>query len=146
MVAHGLRAKITWSATGIFSAFSLTYDPNIEPAIILYIMSIEIFQELLEANESGSPRVVATVSETTGSTPRSAGATMLIRPDGSMVGTIGGGCGEAEVWQGAMDTMQDGKPRTIVVDLTEPTEGDDKICGGVMHVFVEQVFSNPSET
>jgi len=71
---------------------------------------------------------------------------MLIRPDGSIVGTIGGGCGEAEVWQGAMDTMQDGKPRTIVVDLTEPTEGDDKICGGVMHVFVEQVSSNPSET
>jgi len=109
-------------------------------------MTIEIFQELLEANESGSPRVVATISETTGSTPRSAGATMLIRPDGSIVGTIGGGCGEAEVWQGAMDTMQDGKPRTIVVDLTEPTEGDDKICGGVMHVFVEQVSSNPSET
>ena len=109
-------------------------------------MSIEIFQELLEANKSGSPRVVATVSVTTGSTPRSAGATMLIRPDGSMVGTIGGGCGEAEVWQGAMDTMQDGKPRTIVVDLTEPTEGDDKICGGVMHVFVDQDFSNPSET
>ena len=146
MVAHGLRAKITWSATEIFSVFSLTYDPNIEPAIILYIMTIEIFQELLEANESGSPRVVATISETTGSTPRSAGATMLIRPDGSIVGTIGGGCGEAEVWQGAMDTMQDGKPRTIVVDLTEPTEGDDKICGGVMHVFVEQVSSNPSET
>ena len=69
----------------------------------------------------GGGRDVATVSETTGSTPRSAGATMLIRPDGSMVGTIGGGCGEAEVWQGAMDTMQDGKPRTIVVDLTEPT-------------------------
>ncbi|GEM_PF-698498 len=130
---------------GISSAFCLTYDPNIKPAIILYTMSIEIFQELLEANESGSPRVVATVAETTGSTPRSAGATMLIRPDGSMVGTIGGGCGEAEVWQGAMDTMQDGKPRTIVVDLTEPTEGDDKICGGVMHVFVEQAFSNPSE-
>jgi hypothetical protein len=38
-----------------------------------------------------------------------------------------------------METMADGQPRTVVVDLTEPVEGDDKICGGVMHVFVERI-------
>ena len=54
-------------------------------------------------------------------------------------GTIGGGCGEAEVWQEAMETMADGQPRVVVVDLTEDVEGDDKICGGVMDVFVERI-------
>jgi len=64
---------------------------------------------------------------------------MLLRPDGSFTGTIGGGCGEGEVWQSAMETMLDGESRTVVVDLTESTEGEDKICGGVMNVFVERI-------
>jgi xanthine dehydrogenase accessory factor len=102
-------------------------------------MSIEIFREIRRARDTGEPRVLATVARTRGSTPRKAGATMLLRPDGTFVGTIGGGCGESEVWQDAMDTMADGKPRLTVVDLTEPVDGDDKICGGVMEVFVERV-------
>ena len=102
-------------------------------------MSIEIFKELIRSQTSGEARVLATVSETAGSTPRSTGAVMLLRPDGTFAGTIGGGCGEAEVWQSAMETMLDGEARTVVVDLTEPSEGDDKICGGVMNVFVERI-------
>ena len=66
---------------------------------------------------------------------------LLLRPDGTFAGTIGGGCGEAEVWQEAMETMSDGKPRIVTVDLTEPVDGDDKICGGVMEVFIERVVS-----
>ncbi len=102
-------------------------------------MSLELYREILQAEKSGEARVLATVSSALGSTPRKPGASMLLRPDGSFVGTIGGGCGEAEVWQEAMETMVDGKPRTIIVDLTEPTDGDDKICGGVMRVFVERI-------
>lgn len=102
-------------------------------------MSRELFAEIRRALEAGEPRVLATVSDTRGSTPRKAGAHMLLRPDGTFAGTIGGGCGEAEVWQEAMETMADGKPRTVVVDLTEPTDGDDKICGGVMEIFVERL-------
>lgn len=103
------------------------------------VMSSEIFREIREAREAGEPRVLATVARTRGSTPRKAGATMLLRPDGTFRGTIGGGCGEAEVWQDAMDTMADGTPRLTVVDLTEPIDGNDKICGGIMEVFVERV-------
>jgi len=102
-------------------------------------MERALFQEIREAAERGESRVLATVATTRGSTPRKAGASMLLRPDGSFSGTIGGGCGEAEVWQEAMETMADGKPRTVLVDLTEPTDGDDKICGGVMEIFVERV-------
>jgi xanthine dehydrogenase accessory factor len=64
---------------------------------------------------------------------------MVVRNDGSFFGTIGGGCGEAEVWQEAMDVLKDGTPRIVTVDLTEPTDGDDKICGGVMDIFVERL-------
>ena len=102
-------------------------------------MSLDLFQEIRAAQAAGEPRVLATVASAVGSTPRKPGALMLLRPDGSFAGTIGGGCGEAEVWQEAMETMADGRPRTVVVDLTEPTDGDDKICGGVMHVFVERI-------
>src|SRR5690606_23873355 len=102
-------------------------------------MSLDVYRELTESLRARQPRVLATVSSTRGSTPRKAGASMLLRPDGTFLGTIGGGCGEAEVWQEAMETMRDGKPRTVIVDLTEPVEGEDKICGGIMHVFVERV-------
>ncbi len=102
-------------------------------------MSRDIFAEVRDAQRRGEPRVMATVAETLGSTPRKAGARLLLRPDGSFVGTIGGGCGEAEVWQDAMETMRDGQPRLVTVDLTQPVDGDDKICGGVMQVFIERV-------
>ncbi|MEZ4553457.1 MAG: XdhC family protein [Dehalococcoidia bacterium] len=102
-------------------------------------MSRELFAEIREAQQSGQPRVLATVAATRGSTPRGPGAHLLLRPDGTFSGTIGGGCGEAEVWQEAMETMVDGQPRVVVVDLTEPVEGEDKICGGVMEVFIERV-------
>jgi len=99
----------------------------------------EVFRELQASLDSGTPAVIATVAATRGSTPRRAGARMLIRSDGSSSGTIGGGCGEAEVIQAALDAHEDGRPRLIRVDLTNPLDGDDKICGGVMDVFVERI-------
>lgn len=99
----------------------------------------ELYRQLKEALRKGEPVALATVTRARGSTPRKPGAKMLIRRDGSFIGTIGGGCGEAEVWQEAMATLEDGRPRTVVVDLTEPTDGEDKICGGVMDVFVERL-------
>jgi len=102
-------------------------------------MQDEIYREIATAIEKGEPVVLATVARTRGSTPRKTGAKMVVRSDGSFFGTIGGGCGEAEVWQEAMTAMADGKPRIVTVDLTEPTNGEDKICGGVMDIFVERL-------
>jgi len=99
----------------------------------------EIFRELQASLNAGTPAVVATVAATRGSTPRRAGARMLIRADGSSCGTIDGGCGEAEVVVAAMEAHEDGRPRLVRVDLTNPLDGDDKICGGVMDVFVERL-------
>ncbi len=101
----------------------------------------EVYREIRKALEGGTPVVVATVAATRGSTPRRAGARMLVRPDGTFCGTIGGGCGEAEVWSEAMEALKDGRPRLVRVDLTNPTDGEDKICGGVMDVFVEPLLA-----
>ena len=57
----------------------------------------ELFAEIREAQQLGERRVLATVADARGSTPRSPGAQLLLRPDGTFRGTIGGGCGEAEV-------------------------------------------------
>ncbi|MEX0786560.1 MAG: XdhC family protein [Dehalococcoidia bacterium] len=104
----------------------------------------EVYDEIDLALQNGGRLVLATVATSRGSTPRKPGAKMAVRPDGSFCGTIGGGCGEAEVWQAAMDTMRDGLPRLVTVDLTEDVEGDDKICGGIMDVFVERLAAqNP---
>ncbi len=99
----------------------------------------DVYGAVSEALAASKPLVVATVAQTLGSTPRGTGAKMVVREDGSFVGTIGGGCGEAEVWQEAMAAMEDGRPRIVTVDLTEPTDGEDKICGGIMRVFVERL-------
>ena len=102
-------------------------------------MQEEIYREITSAIERKEPVVLATVARTRGSTPRKTGAKMVVRLDGSFCGTIGGGCGEAEVWQEAMELMRGGTPRIVTVDLTEPTDGEDKICGGVMDVFIERL-------
>ena len=102
-------------------------------------MQDEVFNEIESAISQNKPLVVATVAASRGSTPRKPGAKMAVREDGSFCGTIGGGCGEAEVWQAAMDVIASGRPRLVTVDLTESPEGEDKICGGIMEVFVERV-------
>lgn len=99
----------------------------------------EVYRSISDALTAAERVALATVAHTRGSTPRRVGAKMAVRQDGSFVGTIGGGCGEAEVWQEAMATLEDGRPRVVTVDLTEPTEGEDKICGGIMRVFVERL-------
>jgi xanthine/CO dehydrogenase XdhC/CoxF family maturation factor len=105
----------------------------------LEIMSNEVYEEIAKSLRTGEPLVLATVASTRGSTPRKAGAKMIVRPDGSFFGTIGGGCGEAEVWQKAMEVIETGQPEIVRVDLTTPIDGEDKICGGIMDVFVERI-------
>lgn len=85
------------------------------------------------------PVVLATVVSTKGSTPRKTGAKMLVDKDGVVAGTIGGGCGEAEVIEAALAVLAGAPPRVVQVDLTEElTSWSPAVCGGVMDVFVER--------
>jgi xanthine/CO dehydrogenase XdhC/CoxF family maturation factor len=99
----------------------------------------EVYEEIERCLREGEAIVIATVASTRGSTPRKAGAKMMVRADGSCRGTIGGGCGEAEVRVEAMEALRDGRPRLVTVELTEAVESEDRICGGVMEVFLERL-------
>ena len=92
--------------------------------------------EFVEANETVA---VATIVDVRGSVPREVGAKMIIHPLGQHYGTIGGGCGEADVIRAALDVILTGEPATVQVDLTEdPSMQSLGVCGGVFNVFVER--------
>jgi xanthine dehydrogenase accessory factor len=97
------------------------------------------FYTTLKGSLEMQPRVaVATIVRTRGSSPREVGARMLVRPDGATDGTVGGGCGEAEVFRAALEVLEDDQPRMVVVDLTnEIAMNSDGVCGGVIDIFVE---------
>lgn len=98
----------------------------------------DVFARLAQLASTASTVAVATVVRAFGSTPRHVGAKMVVLEDGSFFGTVGGGCGEAEVWQEARRLLAQGGSATVNVDLTEdPDAGGEKICGGRMDVFVD---------
>src|SRR5207245_9286876 len=68
-------------------------------------------------------------------------AKMLCRGDGSIVGTMGGGCVEGEVWQAAREVMESERPRTLTCDLNQDPKYDTGlVCGGTLEIFVEPVL------
>jgi xanthine dehydrogenase accessory factor len=99
-----------------------------------------LFRAVLEARREGRPCALATVVATRGSTPRKAGAKMLVDPERGLVGTVGGGCGEAQVIEAAGRVLAGGAPERVRVDLTEDVlSWSPAVCGGVMDVYVEAV-------
>lgn len=101
---------------------------------------IPFFEHLEALRQSGTNAAVATVIRTKGSTPRKTGTKMIVLQDGSIVGTIGGGCGEGEVIEKAFHVMKSGIPTQHRVDLTKGLFYEDGgICGGVLDVFIEPV-------
>jgi xanthine dehydrogenase accessory factor len=97
-----------------------------------------IYEEIEAQLRAGQPVVQATVIQTRGSTPRKEGSTMLVKSDGKLVGTIGGGCGEAGVIQKAKLSLLDGRVREELADLTEDISTDSEaVCGGTLRVFIE---------
>jgi len=104
----------------------------------------DFYEEVLRIKAEGKRAAVATIIGTKGSTPREVGAKMLIHEDGKILGTIGGGCMEAEVWQEAMKAIKGNKPQTIHFDLTgRAAEESGMICGGVMDIYIEPIVPTP---
>lgn len=99
-----------------------------------------LLEELLAAAGEERPVVLATIVRARGSTPRGVGSRMLIDPARGSIGTIGGGCGEAEVLAAAAEALEDGRPRLVRVDLTEDIfSWSPAVCGGVFDVLLEPV-------
>ncbi len=102
---------------------------------------MDIYEEIVKLRSEGRRGAVATIVNVRGSVPSFRTAKMLVRDDGSISGTIGGGCVEAEVWQAAREVMEDEKPRTLSFDLNhDPKYDTGLVCGGTLDVFVEPVL------
>jgi xanthine dehydrogenase accessory factor len=105
----------------------------------------DVFQAALRAAEGGQPAALVTVISTEGSTPQKAGAKMVVFPDGAIVGTIGGGCVEAEMTRRARQVIESQRAQVASYDLTLDQAGDDGlICGGRMEVFIEPIQGQPT--
>ncbi len=95
---------------------------------------------LTAARDAGRRCVLATIVSTKGSTPRKVGARMLVDPERGLVGTVGGGCGEAEVIESAHRVLETGLPERVRVYLTDDLlSWSPAVCGGILDVFVEPV-------
>ena len=102
---------------------------------------LEVYQELVKVISKGERAVLVTIVSSKGSTPRKAGAKMLIKEDGSFVGTIGGGGTEHKIRQKVGEVMKSGRPQTVRFDLSGRDEALAMICGGQMEVFLEPIQS-----
>src|SRR5437588_9592265 len=102
---------------------------------------MDIYEQIVKLREEGRRGAVATIVNVRGSIPSFKTAKMLVRDDGSIVGTIGGGCVEAEVWQAAREVMESEKPRTLTFNLNQDPKYDTGlVCGGTLDIFIEPVL------
>ena len=104
-------------------------------------MLMDIYEEIVKLRQKGRRGAVATIVNVRGSIPSFETAKMLVRDDGSIAGTIGGGCVEAEVWQAAREVMEAEKPRTLTFNLNQnPKYDTGLVCGGTLDIFVEPIL------
>ncbi|MGB6743030.1 MAG: XdhC/CoxI family protein [Terracidiphilus sp.] len=105
---------------------------------------MDIYEEIVALQREGRKGAVATIVNVRGSIPSFKSAKMLVRDDGSIAGTIGGGCVEAEVWQAARDVIANEKPCSLAFDLNQDPKYDTGlVCGGTLEIFIEPVLPAP---
>lgn len=103
----------------------------------------EILKAVLDESEAGTKKVLATIAARKGSAPREAGTKMLVFRDGRCVGTIGGGCLEADIFQKSLRLMADPHPAPQLyhADMTgQDAEEEGMVCGGIVDVLLEPLF------
>ena len=106
---------------------------------------MDVFEELTRLRGMGQKCALATIVQVRGSIPSFESAKLLVREDGSMIGTIGGGCVEAEVWNAAREVIANEKPRHMSFSLGQDAAYDNGlICGGQLDVFVECISPQPA--
>src|SRR6201987_4559908 len=105
---------------------------------------MDLFEEIVRIRPPGQRGALATIVHTNGSIPSYESSRMLVREDGSSLGTIGGGCVEADVWAAAREVMHKEAPRKLVFHLNnEATYDNGLICGGTVEIFIEPILPQP---
>jgi xanthine dehydrogenase accessory factor len=103
-----------------------------------------MFGEVKQFLEQNETLAIATIVSTLGSTPREVGAKMVITASGEILGTVGGGCGEAEVRREAVQVIRTQKPAMVRVELMDDIESNSPaVCGGILNVFVDPWWKDP---
>lgn len=97
----------------------------------------EVLQAIVDALHSGETIAVITVVRASGSTPRHLSSNMMVRPDGSFVGSIGGGTMELQAIQDARTAISAGQSRLVDYNLTGKVPGTLGLCGGTEQVFID---------
>jgi xanthine dehydrogenase accessory factor len=102
---------------------------------------MDIYEKIVALRREGRRAALATIINVRGSIPSFESAKMLVSEDGTMFGTIGGGCVEAEVWQAAKEVIEQEKPRTLVFNLNQKPQYDSGlVCGGTLEIFLEPLL------
>lgn len=102
---------------------------------------MDIYEQIVQLRREGRRGALATIVNVCGSIPSFRTAKMLVRDDGSIVGTIGGGCVEADVWQAAREIIESEKPRTLTFNLNQDPKYDTGlVCGGTLEIFIEPIL------
>jgi xanthine dehydrogenase accessory factor len=104
---------------------------------------MSIYQDVVELEKNGQGGVLCTIISSQGSTPRHAGSKMLVYPDGTFTGTVGGGEIESRVIGEALDAYMQRKSKKLSYAMVNPKEGDPGICGGTVEIFVEPLMGKP---
>ncbi|MEZ5990160.1 MAG: XdhC/CoxI family protein [Planctomycetota bacterium] len=102
----------------------------------------DLFEEIVRLRKEGVPAALATIVGTRGSTPGREAMRLLVRGDGTFLGTVGGGCLEAEVYECARRVMRSERPETLRFKLNEVDSPENGLlCGGEVTVFVEPLVT-----
>ncbi len=105
---------------------------------------MDVYEELVRLRRRGEKCALATIVSVNGSIPSYQNAKILVRQDGSFVGTIGGGCVEAEVYNAAREVMETEKAKMLEFSLGQDVAYENGlICGGQLNVYVEPVVPQP---
>ena len=105
---------------------------------------LTVFEAADAAAREGRATVLATIVRCRGSVPRGVGSKMLVDPERGLTGTVGGGCGEAQVIEAAAEVLATGRPAVLHIDLTEDLlSWSPAVCGGVFDVLLERVHPAP---
>jgi len=105
---------------------------------------IDLFEEIVRMRRAGQRGALATIVHTNGSIPSYESSRMLVREDGSIAGTVGGGCVEADVWAAAKEAIRTEQPRKMTFNLNHEASYDaGLICGGTLEIFVEPILPQP---
>jgi len=104
----------------------------------MFVVMVDLFELIADLRRRGEPAALATIVRVKGSSPGKESMKMLVRNDGSIAGSVGGGCMEADVLEAAREVLVTEKPKLLAFVLTEEHRGEGGLlCGGKVEVFVE---------